>query len=142
MEFVQFLQHGFNWVYALVAVVSGAMLLWPFLQTAGGASQEVGTLAATRLINQNALLLDLRESKEYEGGKLPNAMHIPLSQLKERRAELSKYTKRPVVAYCARGAAGRSAGVILKEIGFQDVYQLQGGLLAWKSAGLPIESTS
>ena len=50
---------------------------------------EVGALAATQLINrQNAVLLDLRESKDYEGGHVPNAVHIPLSQLAGRAGEL------------------------------------------------------
>jgi rhodanese-related sulfurtransferase len=141
VEFVQFLQHNYNWAWAMIAVVSGTMLIWPYIQRARGGTREVGTLQATQLINHaNALLLDVRETKEYEGGKLPNAMHLPLSQLKDRKGELAKYAKRPVIAYCDRGNASRSAGGLLKEAGFADVYLLQGGFQAWKSAGLPVES--
>jgi rhodanese-related sulfurtransferase len=141
VEFLQFLQHNYNWAWAMIAVVSGTMLIWPYIQRVRGGTREVGTLQVTQLINHaNALLLDVRETKEYEGGKLPNAMHLPLSQLKDRKGELAKYVKRPVIAYCERGNDSRSAGALLKEAGFTDVYLLQGGLQAWKSAGLPVES--
>ena len=53
--------------------------------------KDIGTLEATRLINrQNAVLLDVRETKEYEGGRLPNAIHIPLSQLGSRARASSR----------------------------------------------------
>ena len=128
-------------MFALVAVASGAMLLWPLVQKVMSGVSEIGTLDATRLINRNnALLLDLRETKEFEGGKLPNAVHVPLSQLKERGSELARFTKRPVIAYCARGNTSRAAGATLKQLGFAEIYQLQGGLQGWKSAGLPLET--
>jgi rhodanese-related sulfurtransferase len=101
--------------------------------------KEIGTLNATHLINhQNAVLLDVRENNELQGGKLPNAVHIPLSELKARGAELAKLTKRPIVVYCARGQRARAAGAALEKQGFADIYQLNGGYRAWKDAGLPV----
>ena len=71
-----------NWILILVMFVSGAMLLWPILQRRFSPVKDVGNLNATHLINhQNAVLLDVRETAELAGGKLPNAVHIPLSQL-------------------------------------------------------------
>ena len=63
--------------------------------------KDIGNLEATRLINSaNALLVDVRETKEFEGGRLPKAVHIPLSQLASRGDELARHAGRPVVAYC------------------------------------------
>jgi rhodanese-related sulfurtransferase len=116
------------------------MLVWPLVQRRFSAMKELGTLGATHLVNtQDAVLLDLRETKEYEGGRLPNAVHIPLSQLDARAGELAKYTSRPVIAYCATGSRSRNAGAALAKAGFKDVYNLNGGFLAWKDAGLPVE---
>jgi rhodanese-related sulfurtransferase len=140
LEAMQFVQH--NWILVLVALASGGMLLWPYIQKLTGGAHEVSTLEATRLMNGNALLLDVREAKQFEGGKLPNAMHIPLSELKARGGELTKFTKRPVVVYCSRGVSSRGAESILKQAGFAEVYQLQGGMEAWRSAGLPVERTA
>ena len=86
------------------------------------------------------MLLDIRETKEYEGGRLPNALHIPLSQLASRGGELARYVGKPVVAYCTTGnrcADGERAR--WRALGFTDVYNLRGGYKAWKDAGLPVE---
>ena len=71
-----------NWPLVLVLVVSGSMLIWPLLQGHLSRVREVGAVAATQLINrQNAVILDLREPSEFAAGRLPNALHIPSSQL-------------------------------------------------------------
>ena len=132
-----------NWILFLALFLSGAMLLWPLVQRRMSPVKEVGTLNVTHLINhQNALLLDVRETNEFTGGKLPNAVHIPLSQLKDRVGELSKMTSRPVVVYCGLGRRARSAGPALASAGFASIYMLSGGLKAWKDAGLPLEAAA
>jgi len=130
-----------NWILILAFVLSGAMLLWPLLQRRMSAMKEVGTLEAIQLMNRsNAVLLDVRETNEFTGGKLPNALHIPMSQLASRATELAKLTARPVVVYCSLGKRARGAGAVLAKAGFGDIYVLQGGLKAWKDAGLPLET--
>ena len=131
-----------NWMLILVMFLSGAMLLWPILQRRFSPVKEVGNLNVTHLINhKDAVLLDVRESAELAGGgKLPNALHIPLSQLNARAGELGKLTSRPVVVYCARGNRSRTAGNLLAKHGFADIYSLHGGIKAWKDAGLPLEA--
>ena len=129
-----------NWLLILVLVVSGAMLLWPLIQHRLSPMREIGAVQATQLINRkNALMLDVRETREYEGGRVPNAVHLPLSQLAGRSAELKKYMTRPVVAYCDRGNRSRAAAAKLTKLGFAEVYTLRGGLRAWTEAGLPLE---
>jgi len=130
-----------NWILVLAFVLSGAMLLWPLVQRRLSPMKEVGTLNVTQLINHNnAVLLDVRETNEFTGGKLPNAVHIPMSQLASRGSELAKLTTRPVVVYCALGRRSRGAGDVLAKLGFADIYMLQGGLKAWKDAGLPLDA--
>jgi len=85
-----------NWMLILVMFLSGAMLLWPILQRRFSPVKEVGNLNVTHLINhKDAVLLDVREPPSSRGGgKLPNALHIPLSQLNARAGELGKLTSR------------------------------------------------
>jgi rhodanese-related sulfurtransferase len=129
-----------NWMLILVMFASGAMLVWPIVQRRFSPMKDIGTLNVTHLINHhNALLLDLRETKELEGGRLPNAIHIPLSQIQTRSQELAKHASRPVVAYCASGNRSRVAGNTLAKLGFKEIYNLHGGYRAWKEAGLPVE---
>jgi len=102
--------------------------------------REIGAVQATQLINRkDALILDLREAKEYEAGRVPNAMQIPLSQLATRGQELGRFTARPLITYSDRGNHGRSAAGTLAKLGFKEIYTLRGGLRAWVDAGLPLE---
>ena len=138
MSLLEFIEK--NWMLVATLAVSGTMLLWPFVGRRFSGGREIGTLGVTQLINsQNPLLLDVREAKEVEGGKLPNAVHVPLSQLASRGGELAKFVARPVIAYCERGQRGRAATAVLAKLGFKDVYHLQGGFKAWKDAGLPVQ---
>lgn len=128
-----------NWMLILVFVSSGAMLLWPFLQRRLFSVKELGTSQATRLINDaNPVILDVREDKEITGGRLPNAMHIPLSQLGARSSELASLTGRTVIVYCARGNRTALAARALGKLGFNEIFGLRGGMAAWREAGLPL----
>ena len=124
-----------NWALVAVFLASGVMLVWPELSRLTGASNEVGTLDATRLMNQQgSLVLDVRDATEYAAGHLPRARHIPLGELSNRIGEIGKYKDKPVIL---TGAA--AAAKVLKGAGFSAVYQLKGGLGAWQQASLPVE---
>jgi rhodanese-related sulfurtransferase len=127
---------------ALVALflASGALLFWPEIQrlTSGGA--QLGTLDATRLMNQSgALVLDIRDGAEYAAGHLPRARHIPLSELSKRVDEIGKFKEKPVLVTCKTGARAGSASRLLKAAGFKNVFELRGGVNAWQQASLPVE---
>lgn len=124
---------------ALVAlfVASGTMLLWPEISRLTGGASEIGTLDATRLMNQGmTLVLDVRDGPEFANGHLPRARHIPLGELSKRIEEIGKYKDKPVIVTGARAAA---ATRLLKHAGFTTVYQLKGGVAAWQQASLPVE---
>jgi rhodanese-related sulfurtransferase len=128
---------------ALVALflASGAMLVWPELsKLAGGGGEEVGTLEATRLMNQGgSLVLDVRESAEFAAGHLPRARHIPIGELAKRLEEIRKFQDKPVLVSCRTGRSSGAACRVLKGAGFTNVRHLKGGLAAWGQAGMPVE---
>lgn len=137
-DVMQFVQNNI-WLI-LIAIVSGGMLLWPTVRRAVHGGGEVGTLEATQLINRrDALVLDVREQGEYAAGHLPNAKHIPLSQLASRLKELDKFKERPIVITCASGSRSGSAQSLLKKNGFKEAVNLKGGIAAWQQASLPLE---
>ena len=126
---------------ALVALflASGALLIWPEISRFGGAG-GVGTLEATRLMNQpGALVLDVRETAEFAAGHLPRARHIPLGELAKRIDELAKFKDKPVIVTCRSGARSGSACRTLRNAGFTNVHNLNGGVPAWEQASLPVE---
>ena len=125
---------------ALVALflASGVMLFWPEIsRLRGGGGVEVGTLEATRLMNQGSLVLDVRDEKDFASGHLPKARHIPLSDLAGRVGEIGKFKEKPVLV--TGGARAGAAVRLLRKEGFNNVFQLKGGLAAWQQASLPME---
>lgn len=123
-----------------IALISGYLLFWSYFGNRLLGVREADTVRATQLINRsNALVLDVREQKEYDSGHIINSRLIPAGQLKERVGELEKYRKRPIVVICRSG--NRSAPIVawLGKQGFGEVYLLTGGLQAWQKANLPLE---
>src|SRR5512134_428586 len=115
-----------NILIVTVAVVSGAMLVWPLIRGRMSGVAEVDTLEAVQLINQkDALLLDVREDSEYESGHIPNSKHIPAGRIGDRLKELEKYKGKPVVVLCRSGNRSTSACAILRKQGFADVRSLK-----------------
>ena len=101
--------------------------------------KAIDPLQATQLSNrENAVFLDIRDDGEYQGGHIPESVHIPIRYLSERFAELSKHKDCPIIAYCRSGSRSGGAGRILKKHGFENVYNLSGGITAWQKANLPI----
>lgn len=96
-------------------------------------------------VHQNASelrLVDVREHAEVEAspmGLVPGSIVIPLSELRERVHEVP--SDRPVICVCPAGARSAMAAGIFEKAGLVDVANLRGGLLAWRAAGLPVEST-
>lgn len=133
MEFVQN-----NLLLVVAAAASGIMLLWSFFGRRVSGINEVNTMEATRMMNDEALLLDVREDNEWAVGRLPNAMHIRLGELSKRVSELEKYKDKPIVVYCRSGHRSARACALLKRSGFSNPNNLAGGIVAWEQANLPI----
>ena len=128
---------------ALIALffASGAMLVWPEIsRLVGVGGAEIGTLEATRLMNQGqTLVLDVREEKDFAAGHLPKARHIPVRELAGRIVEISKFKTKPVIVTDKNDVRAGAACRLLKKEGFTNVFQLKGGLNAWQQASLPVE---
>ena len=101
--------------------------------------KEIKPAEAVEMINhQDAAVLDVREPGEYSGGHILNAVNIPLNALEERLGELAAWRGRPVVVYCRTGPRAARASALLRRNDFASVTKLSGGILAWESAGLPV----
>ena len=131
---MEFIQQNLMWVG--LAAVSGGMLLWQIFNSAGN---DVSVNEATLLINRkDALIVDVRETAEWSTGHIQNARHLALGQLGKHLSEIDKFKEKPVIVVCARGNRSRSACGTLKKAGFQQVFNLSGGVNAWREAGLPM----
>ena len=135
-QFVEFVTN--HWVLSVTFVVLLSLLIWTSVAHAGGV-RKISPLDATRLINsENASVLDVRGDGEFDEGHIVNAMHIPQGSLKDRLEKLEKYKSRPIISTCRTGQQSASACSLLRKNGFEKVYTLSGGILAWQNASLPL----
>jgi sulfur dioxygenase len=86
------------------------------------------------------VLLDVREPEEFVGalGHIEGSLLVPLDALERRLPKLAGYADRDVVVVCRAGARSASAGAILRRAGFNRVFNLEGGMLEWIAADLPV----
>lgn len=134
MEFVKS-----NILLIAIAVISGAMLLWPVVRRSAG-GPWVNTVQLTQLINrENAIVIDVRDAAEFAKGHIVGARNVPLAQFEKRVGELEKLRNKPLVMHCESGNRSAKALEILRKNGFEKLYNLSGGYAAWLNAGLPAE---
>lgn len=135
---MQFIQS--NYLLVGLAIVSGGMLLWPFISRLWGGAKQIDTLEAVQKINHDdALVIDVREPAEVAQGKIARAKLIPLGELSNRLGELEKYKTKPIIMVCRSGSRSAGACGILSKQGFSEVYNLGGGMIAWQQSNLPVE---
>lgn len=93
--------------------------------------------ARRMLEKQGTVLVDVRESDEWRQGHVPQAVGIPRGFLELRVEEKIPDHKAPVILQCASGTRSLLAARSLREMGYENVYNLTGGFNAWKDRGLP-----
>ena len=127
-----------SWLISL-AFGSGLMLIWPLLTKGGGT--RVTVPQATLLINQKkAVLVDIRDDDFVKNsGVVPNSKRMAIKDLKEKAGTLAKTKETPLIVLCQTGARSGAAATVLKAAGYTDVFVLDGGINAWKEAGLPVK---
>ncbi len=84
---------------------------------------------------QDLVLLDVRTEREWKGGHIKGAVHIPLHELTHRTEELEKHRNRQIICYCQTGSRSVSAAVRLKKLGFTTA-NMKGGLSEWNFSSL------
>ena len=138
-QLIEFSGNNAMLVMALVVII--IMLVSGEIQQRIGGVKHLEPHDATRMLNHdNAIMIDMRNDKDYQAGHIVNAVHLPEyndSTIKR----LEKFRERPLIIYCRSGQ--QSAGVCskLRKQGFEPVYNLKGGVLAWQNANLPLSKS-
>jgi len=104
--------------------------------------QEAYTMIEKEKNTENLVILDVRNTIEYNLGHLYDSILIPLNDLEARISELEDYKTSEIIIYCKSGYRSQQASEILGEYGFTKVYNMLGGILAWIDADYPIWTTS
>ena len=103
----------------------------------GGAAISPNNLV--NLVNRNgAVVIDIRDKKDFGNGHIAGAMNIPFSSIDSRVGELESYKEKPIVLVCKMGQHAGSIGRKLKSQGFEDVRRLSGGMAEWGANSFPV----
>lgn len=137
-QFIEFATNHWDLFLALAIIL--------FMMFSGGLGgrirgfKEVSPAESVQILNHDdALMLDVREDSEYKEGHILDSMHIPLGKLPDRLDELEKYRQKPIIVSCRSGHRSANACAKLRKNGFENLFNLKGGVMAWQNAGLPLQ---
>ncbi|MBE0462204.1 rhodanese-like domain-containing protein [Halomonas sp. AOP43-A1-21] len=121
----------------------GAFLLvlvaWLIYETRSASTNAVTSTQATQLINrEDAVVLDIRETKDFKAGHIAGARNIPQSNIDSRMSELNKVKNQPIIVVCKQGQSSGVAQTKLAKAGFERVFKLKGGMAQWQADSLPV----
>ncbi|MBZ2168891.1 MULTISPECIES: rhodanese-like domain-containing protein [Marinobacter] len=124
--------------YILASLFVAFLVAIVILESRRGGS-KVSAQEVIRLINgDQAVVLDIRDRKEYGEGRITGAINIPLNSLKSRVSELSKHKDKQIIVADKMGQHSAMAVKQLNAEGFTNVARLNGGITDWKANNLPL----
>jgi rhodanese-related sulfurtransferase len=129
---------GHHPLLAAAAVVAALIVLaYEYYLRMQGVS-AISPQELIRLMNQGALVLDLRSLDEFAAGHIGGARQMPFEQLPKAGETLKKHREKPVIVY---GADETSGPVVVRKLasqGFTKAFCLRGGLATWRAEHLPL----
>lgn len=122
----------------LVGTFAALLALFVRNEMARG-GKSVSAQELVNLVNRdNALVLDVRDPREFAEGHIVDALNIPHAAVAGRLGELERHKERPVAIVCKMGQHSGSAGTVLRRAGFERVTRLSGGMTEWRNQNLPV----
>jgi thiosulfate/3-mercaptopyruvate sulfurtransferase len=130
-----------HWLVAATVVVLVVVIVFE-LRARTETLSTITPQDAIRLMNRGAVVLDLRAAEQYAAGHLSGARRFDGAQILKAGDTLKKYKQKPLIVYDESGSLGNSAARQLKSQGFEQAFNLRGGLSAWRADNLPLEKGS
>ena len=127
-----------NTLLVLALVISFFVVVFSELRRKAGGLVNVEAGEAVKLINNDAVVIDLRSVDAFSKGHIVNARNIPSDELDAKMNNLESIKSKPIVAVCDAGVTSTKAVTTLRSAGFESVYGLKGGMNGWTQAGLPV----
>ncbi|NHO67563.1 rhodanese-like domain-containing protein [Aestuariicella hydrocarbonica] len=124
-----------QWLLVSVLVILVGAYFWTENRKSG---DTLSIHSATRVINNGeAVVVDLRDAKEFKSGHIINAINIPHNKLAEQLPQLENHKTKTILLVDKMGQHAGAAGRVLKTNGFT-VSRLQGGISEWQGQNLPL----
>ena len=133
---------GHNRLLVAAALAAAIAVLIYELRARVQAFAALSASQAVRLMNQGALVIDLRSKDSFDGGHIVDARNVPAGELESQADSLKKWREKAIITYCDTGTNGAAAARSLIKLGFAKVFNLQGGLNAWVKDNLPLAKSA
>lgn len=133
---LEYVQH--HPVLAGLAVVLAIAVLVYELRSSRQSYSGVQPQEAIRLMNQGATVFDLRGAEAFAAGHISGARPLTAEQVDNAADQLKKYREKLLILYCDSGSDAGAAVRKLHAAGFTKVFNLRGGLAAWRADSLPL----
>jgi len=104
----------------------------------GSSAAAISSQDLIRLMNQGALVLDIRKSEDFAQGHVNGAKHLPSDQILNAGDNFKRFKDKPVVVYCDSGSLAAAAVRQLNTQGFTKAFTLRGGFTGWRADNLPV----
>jgi rhodanese-related sulfurtransferase len=122
----------------LTGTFSVLLVLFVLNETKRG-GRGISPQELVNLVNrEGALVLDVRDGKEFGAGHIVDAINIPHAALPGRLGEIEKYKDKPIAIVCKMGQHAGAVGTQLRKAGFANVTRLSGGMIEWRNQNLPV----
>lgn len=85
------------------------------------------------MVDEDTVIVDVREREEYEAGHIPNSISIPLAEISQ--SDLAFLNGKKMIVYCTSGIRSAKAARLLRKKGIKDVIDFSGGIKVWLKSG-------
>ena len=137
-RFLEFSSNNSLLVLALMA--SFFIVVFYELRRKASGLIDVEATDAVKLLNNGAVVVDLRSAEAFGRGHIVNARNVPADEIESRLSSLGVDKSKPIVAVCDAGVSSRRTVATLRQQGFDSVFSLKQGMTGWTQAGLPVVS--
>lgn len=100
---------------------------------------HVSAVDAVRLMNQGAVVLDVRKPEEFATGHIVNSKNVAKDTLDADAKLLNKYRNKVVLTVCDNGLNANRAANALRKAGIEQAFSIRGGIAGWRKENMPIE---
>lgn len=137
-QYIEFVTNHYLLSFSLVCVVF--LLIQDLISNSFNKYESISPLiAVTKMNDDNTVVLDVREPHEFLKSHIENAINIPLSKVEEQLPSLEKHKAHPLIVTCQTGARSVPACKTLTKAGFENVFNMIGGMQSWEDNKLPIK---
>ncbi len=135
----QYLEFTANHPLLVVALlVSFFLVIFTEMRRKASGLINVEAADAVKLINDDAVIIDIRNADAHGRGHIVNAKSIPFDELPGKMDSLGQFKDKTLITVCDAGITSNRAVKTLREAGFEKAFGLKGGMAAWTQEGLPV----